>query len=185
MTGFTTDKVTPHGYLQDYLRLAAELGPAATVTEVGVLNGESLVMWQHFFPHGRVIGIDRDPAAVWPEGTVRIIAEQNDPALTENVRAHAPDGCDLVVDDASHIGSLTAATFAALWPLVKPGGYYVVEDWADPWVFPDWPRWPDVRPDLAGDELIDWVPHLIGALRDGAEQVTYTRMGLVIIRKAS
>jgi hypothetical protein len=185
VTGFTTDKITPHGYFPDYMRLAAALGPSAVVAEVGVLRGESLVMWQHLFPHGRQIGVDRDPAAHWPGGTIRIVAEQDAPDLQELVRAHAPGGCDLIVDDASHIGHLTAATFAALWPLVKPGGYYVVEDWADPWVFPDLPRWPDVDPSLKGDELTDWVPSLITALRDGASEVTYTRMGLVIIRKGS
>jgi hypothetical protein len=183
MTGFTTDKITPHGYFPDYMRLAAALGPSAVVCEVGVLKGESLVMWQHFFPAGRVIGADRDPEATWPEGTFRIVAQQDDPQLAGMVREHAPDGCDLIIDDASHIGHLTAATFALLWPLVVPGGYYVVEDWADPWVFPHLPRWPDVDPSLAGDELVDYVPSLITALNDGAESVHYTREGLVVIRR--
>ena len=183
MTEFTTDKVHPHGYLPDYLVLANQLPKDAVVCEVGVLRGESLVMWQHFFPDGTVIGVDRDENATWPHGTVRIVAEQDSPALGDRVREVVPGGCDFIVDDASHIGSLTLATFAQLWPLVKPGGFYVVEDWADPWMFPDWVRWPAVRPELAGDELIDKVPQLITALNDGAQTVTYTREGLVIIRK--
>ena len=178
MTGFTTDKITPHGYFPDYLKLAAALGPSATVCELGVLYGESLVMWQHLFPSGRVIGVDRDENAQWPDGTARIIAEQDDPALQDKVREHAPDGCDLIIDDASHRGRQTAAAFAQLWPLVRPGGYYVVEDWADLWVFPEWPR-PEA------DELIDYIPKLIEALKDGADTVTYTRLGLVIIRKSA
>jgi cephalosporin hydroxylase len=157
--------------------------PEPVVCEVGVLRGESLVMWQDFFPGATVIGVDWDEAAHWPPGTRRIITRQDDPDLTEKVRDHAPDGCDLIVDDASHIGSLTLATFSLLWPLVKPGGIYVVEDWADPWMFPDWIRWPAVRPELAGDELIDKVPELITALNDGAQEVTYTREGLVIITR--
>ena len=184
MTDFDTDKVHPHGYLPDYERLAGILGPAAVACEAGVLHGGSLRMWQHFFPDSpAIIGVDRDEAATWPEGTVRIVAEQDDPDLGAKVREHAPDGCDLIVDDASHIGHLTAATFAQLWPLVRPGGFYVVEDWADPWVSPHLPRWPDVDPSLAGDELVDYVPSLIAALRDGADQVTYTFEGLVIIRR--
>jgi hypothetical protein len=184
MSGFTTDKITPHGYFHDYLKLAAAIGPAATVCEVGVMAGDSLVMWQHLFPSGLVIGVDHEPGSTWPAGTARIDAEQDDPALGDMVRGHAPGGCDLIIDDASHIGHLTAATFKSLWPLVKPGGFYVVEDWADSWVFPSWPRWQDVRPELKGDELIDYVPTLIEALKDGAREVTYTSMGLVIIRKA-
>jgi hypothetical protein len=179
---YSTDKVTPHGYMPDYMRLAGELGPGTTVCEVGVLDGGSLAMWQQVFG-GTVIGVDNNPAAKWPDGTVRIVAEQDDPGLGDLVREHAPDGCGLVVDDASHIGHLTRATFASLWPLVKPGGFYVVEDWADPWVFPDWLRWPQVDPSLAGDELVDYVPELITALKDGAAQVTYTYEGLVIIKR--
>jgi Methyltransferase domain len=183
VTGFTTDKVDPHGYLPDYLSIAAALPASPVVCEVGVLKGDSLVMWQHLAPGARVIGVDRDGDAHWPEGTLRIVAQQDDPQLRDLVAVHAPDGCDLIVDDASHIGHLTAATFASLWPLVKPGGVYVVEDWADPWMFPHLLRWPDVDPSLQGDELIDYVPSLITALNDGAQTVLYTREGLAIIRR--
>lgn len=184
MTGFTTDKVHPHGYLHDYLRLAADLGPAAVVCEAGVKGGDSLILWQHLFPHSpAIIGIDNDPASSWPEGTRRIVAGQDAADLGDLVRQHAPDGCDLIVDDASHLGSLSEVTFAQLWPLVTRGGYYVVEDWADPWIDPSLPRWPQINPAHAGHELVDWVPSLITALKDGADTVTYTRQGLAIIRK--
>lgn len=174
---FDTDKVYPHGYLPDYERLAADLGPAAVVCELGVLTGGSLRMWQHYFPDSAaIIGVDRDPNATWPEGTVRIVAEQDDPELGAKVREHAPDGCDLIVDDASHRGRLTDASFQQLWPLVKPGAFYVVEDCADDRMFPDWPR-PE------SDALWDWIHNLIDALDDGAQTVTYTREGLVIIRR--
>jgi hypothetical protein len=183
MTGFTTDKVAPHGYLPDYLRLAADLGTHAVVCEVGVKAGDSLVLWQHLFPHGTWIGVDNDPNATWPDGTARIVAEQDDPHLRATVAAHAPGGCDLIVDDASHLGPLTAVTYASLWPLVKPGGYYVVEDWADPWVDPSLPRWSQIDPRWAGHELVDYVPSLITALKDGGQAVTYTWQGLAIIQR--
>lgn len=183
MTGFRTDKVAPHGYLRDYLRLAAGLPENAVVCEIGVEQGASLEMWQHLFPSGTVIGVDHKADAWWTEGSIKIVAGQDDPALPAMVSEHAPDGCHLIVDDASHIGDLTLATFGLLWPLVKPGCHYVVEDWADPWMFPHWPRWPDLRPELAGNELIDKVPELITALNKGAATVTYTREGLVIITR--
>jgi hypothetical protein len=184
VTGFTTDKVTPHGYLPDYLRLAASLGPAAVVCEVGVQDGDSLVMWQHLFPHSpAIIGVDNNPDATWPEDTARIVAEQDDPGLGNLVRRATRGGCDLIVDDASHLGPLTAATYASLWPLVRPGGYYVIEDWADPWVSPSQLRWPQIDRRWAGHELVDYVPSLITALKDGAQAVTYTWQGLVIIQR--
>jgi hypothetical protein len=185
LTGFTTDKIHPHGYFTDYLRLAAQLPRDAAVCEIGVESGASLVLWQHLFPSSpAIVGVDRrDAETTWPEGTCKVVCGQDDPRLPALVSGFCPGGFHLVVDDASHIGHLTLATFALLWPLVKPGGYYVVEDWADPWVFPDWIRWPAIRPELAGDELVDKVPELITALKDGAETVTYTRLGLVIIQK--
>lgn len=122
---FATDKIEPHGYFPSYLRLAAELGPDAAVCELGVWQGESLRMWQAIFPLGEVWGVDSDPAAVWPEGTRRVQAAQDDPGLPLLL----PAGLGLVVDDASHDGPATQRSFGLLWPLVRPGGYYVVEDW--------------------------------------------------------
>lgn len=180
---FRTDKDQPHGYLPDYLKLAELLGPRATVCEVGVLDGYSLEMWLELFPDGTIVGVDHNPHSTWPEHTHKVVAGQDSPDLPGLVTKHAPMGCDLIVDDASHIGHMSATTFGLLWPLVNPGGYYVVEDWADPWLFPREIRWPQVAPGLAGGELHDYVPALIGALRDGASRLTYTRQGLVIIEK--
>jgi len=39
---------------------------------------------------------------------------------------------DLVVDDASHDYGPTLASFETLFPLVRPGGLYLIEDWAGP-----------------------------------------------------
>lgn len=180
---FATDKDRQHGYMPDYRWIAGELGPAAVVCEVGVDQGLSLEMWQALFPQGVVIGADHAGECRWPPGTRKIISAQDDPDLAGKVRQAAPDGCNLIVDDASHLGHLSAATFEILWPLVLPDGFYVVEDWADPWVFPGLMRWPDVDPQYAGDELVDFVPSLVTALRKGAGTVTYTYEGLVIIRR--
>lgn len=130
-----SDKVS-QGYLPAYLEIAAELGPGARVCEVGVYRGDSLRLWQALFPSGQVTGADIDPDAAWPEGTVRVVAGQDDPRLPE-LLCGGP--FDLIVEDASHDGTLTAVTFGLLWPLVAAGGYYVVEDWwmslCPAWIF--------------------------------------------------
>jgi hypothetical protein len=123
---FDTDKIEPHGYFQTYIKLAGEIGPEGRVCEVGVQNGESLRMWQSLFPLGEVTGVDVDKNSTWPEGTVRVVGEQNDPGLIDEL-----DGLyDLIVDDASHDGGFTQQTWFILWRKVKPGGYYVIEDWS-------------------------------------------------------
>jgi hypothetical protein len=135
---FDTDKVEPHRYLTTYLRLAAQIGTAGRVCEIGVLHGGSLEMWQALFPDGTIVGVDNDPGASWPVGTIPVVAEQADPELPDEIRAVAGFGLfDLIVDDASHDGELTRRTFELLWPLVKPGGRYVVEDWDVHFTYPE------------------------------------------------
>jgi cephalosporin hydroxylase len=170
-----TDKIEPHGYYPSYLRIAAELGPHASVCEVGVAKGGSLQMWQALFPFGEIAGVDRDTGfAVWPEGTHAVVAEQHDPAMAQRLRA-IRDDWDLIVDDCSHDGPLTAATFGLLWPLVAPGGYYVIEDWNGYFQGHPW-----------GDGILAAVQGLLLLLssRDEAEcdRIEY-RWGLAIVHK--
>lgn len=40
---------------------------------------------------------------------------------------------DLVVDDASHLYQQTKTSFATLFPRLRPGGLYIIEDWS--WSF--------------------------------------------------
>lgn len=124
---YDTDKELT-GYVPEYRKIAAELGPAARVCEIGVYEGGSLRMWQDLFPEGLVAGVNINPGAVWPDGAICIIASQDHPGLPALLGDHSMTW-DLIVDDASHVGSLTARTFELLWPLVSPGGFYVIEDW--------------------------------------------------------
>jgi SAM-dependent methyltransferase len=112
-------------YYARYCQIAADLGPAAKVLELGVAYGTSLELWQHLFPQGEVTGVDIDSAATWPPGTRRIVMGQTDLALPATLN----DTFDLIVDDACHTGDSTARSFDQLWSLLNPGGYYVVEDW--------------------------------------------------------
>lgn len=57
-----------------------------------------------------------------------------DQADTESLRAivaeeFAGQPLDLVIDDASHLGHETRVSFDVLFPLLRPGGLYVIEDW--------------------------------------------------------
>lgn len=51
--------------------------------------------------------------------------------LTEIVEAELPGQIlDLVIDDASHLHDETRASFEVLFPRLRPGGLYIIEDWA-------------------------------------------------------
>ena len=123
-----TDKYSL-GYYPAYADLAAQIGPAGHVLEIGVAYGGSLRMWQDLFPDGLVAGCDSDPQCTWPQGTVQIVAPQDSAYLARYAEHLSPAGWDLIVDDASHVGEVSGRTWRMLWPLVRPGGWYVLEDW--------------------------------------------------------
>lgn len=51
---------------------------------------------------------------------------------------------DLVIDDASHLLEQTRASFNALFPLLRPGGIFLIEDWA--WAHGITNAWPWTTP---------------------------------------
>ena len=163
------------GYMPAYHRIAADLGPAARVCEVGVYHGESLQLWMAMFPYGEVTGIDRDPGATWPPGARQVVHDVRDPGLA----ALAGGPFDLVVDDGGHFGDQAHAAFGALWPLLAPGGYYVVEDW-----YVSLPGYPSY-PHHGGTGMLDFVQSLLPMLdspESAADEIAF-RYGLCIVHR--
>ena len=127
-----TDKFA-HGYVPTYRRIARQLGLSAAVCEIGTWRGGSLEVWREMFPAGLIVGVDIDPHAVWPDGTVKVVSDQASPnlpgELTDVLHRGGRTAFDMIVDDAGHNGVLSAETFRLTWPLVRPGGFWVLEDW--------------------------------------------------------
>ena len=57
--------------------------------------------------------------------------DQGDAATLRRIVADEFGGepLDLVIDDASHLLDPTRSSFNVLFPLLRPGGVYVIEDW--------------------------------------------------------
>ena len=120
--------------------------------EIGVGGGGSLRFWADYFPKGRIVGLDM-AAVDLREGSERITIyhsmQQDVNLLTRIACECAPEGFDVIIDDASHIGALTRISF---WHLLtrhlKAGGIFAIEDWGTGY----WDAWPDGRratdPDL-------------------------------------
>lgn len=121
-----TDKAK-HGYLGDYEQWLGHLRSAPiTLLEVGVRSGDSMRMWERFFEQGRIIGVDIEPDCQrHAVGRIEIVTgDQRDAALFAGLNVTP----DIVIDDASHIHTWTLETFRILWPMLTPGGFYIVED---------------------------------------------------------
>jgi len=95
------------------------------MVELGVYKGASLRTWRDFFPTAEVWGVDIDPEV--KQGDPKVITgSQADPATIAQV---APGKeFDFVVDDGSHLIHHLIGSFDLLWPRVRSGGLYVMED---------------------------------------------------------
>ena len=133
----------PAHYLPIYQRYFAEIAaPKPVILEMGVHRGDSLEMLADYFPAALVLGVDAEPPQrVWSTPCIKAYQGlQDDAALYERIMAeNAIDYFDLIIDDCAHIGSTAAASFRILFPRLKAGGFYIIEDWGAGY----WPKWPE------------------------------------------
>lgn len=122
---YGTDKLE-HGYLPYYEQYITRIGPL-TLLEIGVWEGASLRMWRDWLPDAKIVGLDKYDRAVSVDG-VQIIQCEQDSKEDLLWLSKALQGFDVIIDDASHISSKTIASFVLLYPHLKPGGVYVIED---------------------------------------------------------
>lgn len=117
-------------YAREFARFRARGAPVALL-EVGVQNGGSLELWAQVLPAGSTVtGLDIDPKV----GGLAFDTDRIRTFVADASRAEAVDAVlggqsfDIVIDDGSHKSSDVVATFPILFPRVRPGGLYVIED---------------------------------------------------------
>ncbi|WP_414170153.1 class I SAM-dependent methyltransferase [Streptoverticillium reticulum] len=91
-------------------------------------GGESLQMWKRYFPRGLVLGVDIVEKHGLDAARLRTVrGDQSDRAFLASIaEQHGP--FDVIIDDGSHVNEHVLATFDALFPHLRSGGFYVVED---------------------------------------------------------
>lgn len=103
---------------------------SATVVEFGVSHGGSLQMWKDYFGPGSMItGIDIEPrcADFTEDGIDVMIGDQEDRSFLAEVAAQVGD-VDVLIEDGGHTMTQQVNTFEVLWPTIKPGGVFLMED---------------------------------------------------------
>jgi hypothetical protein len=133
--------VKPAVYLPTYEELFGYLRLRKfTILELGVWHGDSLEMWRDAFPRAKIVGVDLEPPAIDLGPRVHIVTgDQTDGALLTRLRQqYAPEGFEVIIDDASHIGITSARSLQQLFRQhLRPGGTYIIEDWGTGYV-PGW-----------------------------------------------
>jgi len=148
--------VKPAPYLSVYERLLAPLRfRRCRILELGIWGGDSLVMWRDSLPRATVVGLDLAPLPLELGPRVHLVAgDQGDAAVLDRIGAqYAPDGFDVIIDDAAHVGALSARSLQALFAQhLRPGGLYIIEDWGTGYVA-DWQDGAPLEHPVAAAEL--------------------------------
>jgi 23S rRNA U2552 (ribose-2'-O)-methylase RlmE/FtsJ len=122
------DKGTLHSYIDGYYESA--FGPfrdsATRVLEVGINRGHSLVVWKEFFPNAEIIGVDIADYGIRDANFTLIYGD-----ATKEETFNGIDNIDIAIDDGSHMLEHQLRTFMILFPKLKKGGLYVIEDIQD------------------------------------------------------
>ena len=105
-------------------------GKKITVVEFGVSHGGSLQMWKEYFGENAMIyGIDIDPRCkAMEEDRVKVlIGDQADRKFLKSVRKQVGQ-IDILIEDGGHRMDQQIATFEELYPAIKEGGVFLIED---------------------------------------------------------
>jgi hypothetical protein len=142
---YGTDKWGEHWYTRHYERyFRAIRNKRLNLLEIGVggydsptRGGRSLRMWKAYFPKAQIVGIDIHDKTALREP--RIDIRQCDQTDAEALKKLSDEygGFDIVIDDGSHINEHVIRTFEVLFPLLRPEGFYAVEDTQTAC----WPTW--------------------------------------------
>jgi len=127
---YGTDKSSlRQNYLVHYERLLSHLrGDSFNLIEIGVYRGASLAVWNAYFPKATIVGVDiADRCRQYAKGRIKVaIGSQADAAFLTELAAEYPP--TIVIDDGSHNPDHQIFSFEHLFPLLRPGGCYIVED---------------------------------------------------------
>lgn len=148
---FGSDKgSTKHRYTELYHMLFSPLrGRKITFMEMGLLIGgpehgvdadrktrdlPSIRMWLEYFPKAQIIGLDISDFSWFEHDRFRFLRcdmdrRENITEATETLSAP-----DVILDDASHASHHQQNAFLELFPKLKSGGLYIIEDlrWQPP-----------------------------------------------------
>ena len=133
---YGTDKTGTHWYTPHYMNhLRKFKNKRITLLEIGVggydnpkLGGNSLRMWKKYFPFGKIFSIDIYDKSALQERRIKIYqgSQVDKDFLDKTITEIGP--VDIIIDDGSHLNEHIIETFKMLFPKLKDGGVYAVED---------------------------------------------------------
>lgn len=182
--------VKGHDYARHYDSAFSSLRNAdIKIVEIGVGSAESIKMWLAFFPNAQVHGVDivhntnewnSESKKPHPRYTFTT-GDQGNEAFWNGFIARHGSGWDICCDDGSHANKDIIVTFRAIWPHIKPGGYYAIEDLNCGYSGMEFflkPGFPNHM------EFIANMLHEINHSRDGIDEMRYSKELCILRKKA-
>ena len=119
-----------HDYLRHYdFTFNSFRDKKFSLIEFGCSKGNSLRMWEQYFPNADIFGVDLDESARQHEkGRVHIVIGDAASQDTYNKLQASAGKAFIILDDASHAWSDQRRSFELFWDMVEPEGFYVIED---------------------------------------------------------
>jgi hypothetical protein len=121
------DKTTYHSYDRFYpLFLENRRLEPLRFLEIGLDEGRSVKLWREYLPNAELFGVD----IINKSDIDGVSFLQADQSVREDLEriANQIGTVNVIVDDGSHVVGHQILTFEVLFPMVQPGGLYVVED---------------------------------------------------------
>ncbi len=131
-----TDKFGSHFYTPHYQKYFRKFKfKSIKLLEIGVggysdplMGANSLRMWKSYFPFAKIFSLDIHDKSLLQESRIKIYqGSQVDEILLNQIISEHKE-FDIIVDDGSHINEHVITTFIHLFPVLKSGGIYVIED---------------------------------------------------------
>lgn len=123
-----TDKSSfSHNYSPYYeMFFAPYRNEPITLLEIGVYAGASMNAWKEYFPKANIYGAD---ISYHPElNQERVFMIEADQNNLEDMKRLGALNADIVIDDASHESRHQISSFETIFPMLKSGSIYVIED---------------------------------------------------------
>ena len=135
-------------FVQRYLELLDGF-PVANLVEVGIWDGGSAIFFWNLLKPEKLCCIELKESAEQLKAYIErrqlldrfrlhLGVDQADRERLAGIiaREYAGSPLDLIIDDASHLYGPSKVTFEALFPSLREGGLYVLEDWKTNLIFP-------------------------------------------------
>ncbi len=177
---------------------ASFLGALEELTKQGIhaardrcLPWALLELWKELFPNAKIYALDINPECTeyedWPRVKITI-GSQNDPVALEEWTQQVTDPIDVIIDDGSHVMEHLKTSFMHLFPKLRPGGIYVLEDLGTCYMPKYGGRQPRPRTMI---ELVKWFAGLrrpstmIEVLKSFVDNINETWSGEAILSKST